>query len=750
LEIDTTAPGSPGTPQIESITDDVGAIQDPLNDGDSTDDTTPTLHGSGLELGDVVEVFDRGLLIGSADVRADGTWSFTPTTPLNDGDYIFTIVAKDPAGNRSGESDPWNIIVDTTPPGFPGVPQIESITDNVGAIQDPLNDGDSTDDTTPTLHGSGLELGDVVEVFDRGVSIGSADVLADGTWSFTPTVPLAEGDHAFTIVAQDPAGNRSSESSTWNINIDTSAPTATAVVTSMSKDTGEDIGDFATNDGTAGRLVHGTLTAALAMGERVQVSTDDGVTWLDALLNGDGTWSFIDHNSHAGDWEILTRVIDRVGNASTSSQVVELDVIAPTPPIGIVSAVGSDNSFVIDITGSTAEVGDTLHLIWGEHTVEHVLTNADLATPASVSVVFGELTSPFPTGMPVVGMIDSAGNVSQYLKSTTTSDNLLTTDFEGLSSSTGAYDSKTDLGTFTVWWSGAGGYLPSKMGVAEAGEVLWAGNNTTSYTVESTGLAFHRNARFILNDGDTANSVSFSVATETLFSVVFFNRDGSTSAVNSITPPTSGELHDYTVVPPDGKDFYMVSINNQMGYLFLDDLSFDTVTSGYELIDPETNQTVLDSSDAYYGGAADNVFSIADVAVLDDVSSGIHGGEGVDTITLTGANQVLDFTALGEKLTSIEVVDLTGAGNNTLNLSLADVLEHGETNLFHESGKVQMMVKGNAGDVVNLDDQLGSMDPGDWAAAGQVTVAGAVYEVYQHSNLDAELLVQQGVTTNLV
>ena len=62
-----------------------------------------------------------------------------------------------------------------------------------------------------------------------------------------------------------------------------------------------------------------------------------------------------------------------------------------------------------------------------------------------------------------------------------------------------------------------------------------------------------------------------------------------------------------------------------------------------------------------------------------------------------------------------------------------------------------MMVKGNAGDVVNLEDMLhNGTDPGDWAAAAPVVVAGVTYDVYQHSSLNAELLVQQGVTTNLV
>ncbi|MBY4841383.1 Biofilm associated protein A, partial [Pantoea sp. DY-5] len=70
--------------------------------------------------------------------------------------------------------------------------------------------------------------------------------------------------------------------------------------------------------------------------------------------------------------------------------------------------------------------------------------------------------------------------------------------------------------------------------------------------------------------------------------------------------------------------------------------------------------------------------------------------------------------------------------------------------LFIEDGKTQLMVKGNEGDVVELKDILpeGS-DISEWQhQEGTVTIAGVKYNVYSHD--DAELLVQQGVRTELV
>ncbi|KVM28584.1 hypothetical protein WJ54_12810 [Burkholderia ubonensis] len=112
---------------------------------------------------------------------------------------------------------------------------------------------------------------------------------------------------------------------------------------------------------------------------------------------------------------------------------------------------------------------------------------------------------------------------------------------------------------------------------------------------------------------------------------------------------------------------------------------------------------------------------------------------------------MLDLSNLQGKLSSVEVIDLTGTGGNTLKLSLADVLEQGGKDLFVNDGKTQMMIKGADGDVVELSDLLpDGSDVGDWAQqAGTVTVEGVAYNVFYHSGLNAELLVQTGVTTHL-
>jgi hypothetical protein len=132
-------------------------------------------------------------------------------------------------------------------------------------------------------------------------------------------------------------------------------------------------------------------------------------------------------------------------------------------------------------------------------------------------------------------------------------------------------------------------------------------------------------------------------------------------------------------------------------------------------------------------------------------SAHIQGGtSGINTLHLTGDHQVLDMTALSgktaaAKVSGVESIDLGGHAN-TLKLSLTDVLNLGEQDLFQKDGKQQMMVNGSNGDTVDLSSaHIAGVADGQWAQHGTAQVGGVTYSVYEHSGAHAELLVQQGV-----
>lgn len=161
----------------------------------------------------------------------------------------------------------------------------------------------------------------------------------------------------------------------------------------------------------------------------------------------------------------------------------------------------------------------------------------------------------------------------------------------------------------------------------------------------------------------------------------------------------------------------------------------------------------LDEQPGYFKPFTFEDSSSHNVSNVDDLAShAIIGSEAdIDTLNLTGKEQLLDLTENPDDVKSIEIIDLTGTGDNTLRIDLNALMQHGEKDLFIEDGKTQMVVKGNQGDRVQLADILpAGSDISEWQyMEGTVTVAGVEYQVYSHGD-DAELLVQQGVKTELV
>ncbi|WP_337265246.1 Ig-like domain-containing protein, partial [Serratia sp. MMO-151] len=76
----------PQAPTITSVEDNVEPHTGALQKGDITNDNTPTLKGSALP-GGTVTVYDNGTAIGSVKADNNGAWSFTPSTPLGEGNH---------------------------------------------------------------------------------------------------------------------------------------------------------------------------------------------------------------------------------------------------------------------------------------------------------------------------------------------------------------------------------------------------------------------------------------------------------------------------------------------------------------------------------------------------------------------------------------------------------------------------------------------------------------------------------------
>ncbi|MEH0888533.1 Ig-like domain-containing protein, partial [Enterobacter sp. UNJFSC 003] len=337
-----------------SLTDDVAPVTGTIADGSSTNDARPTYAGQATADIDHVNIYDNGILIGSAPVGEDGTWSFTPETDLAAGEHVFTVSAVDSANNEgpqvSGTSDEgWNFTLDTTPPGADAFEEGSiTLTDNVGPVQGSIEDGSTTDDAQPTYAGkitaAGLADGVVsVNIYDNGTLIGSAPVdQTTGVWSFTPGSAMDSGDHALTVSAVDAAGNEGPQTSgtadeSWDFSLLTSAP-AQPSIESINDDytQGEDadIGYLqkgqSTNDSTL--TVNGTAGAGMTVQIWATDSSNHRVQVGEGQVNKDGRWSIT--TSELGDdgtYTLTATAVNAAGvpSAETGGFPIILDTVAP-------------------------------------------------------------------------------------------------------------------------------------------------------------------------------------------------------------------------------------------------------------------------------------------------------------------------------------------------------------------------------------------------------------------------------------
>ncbi len=311
IVIDTTAPTLAITSDVPQLSSGGSAIitftfsEDP---------------GTSFSAGDItVSGGTLGAISGSGLTR---NAIFTPDADTDGGVASVTMAGGayvDAAGNAGGAGLTPSLHFDTRAPDAPSTPRLDAASDTGSHADDGI-----TANTTPTFSGT-AEAGATVTLYEGTTVLGST-VATSGVWSIA-SIQLGEGSHTISAQATDAAGNVGAMSSGLTLQIDTSAPTTTIGDLRFSADAGASSTDFVT--GTAAQAITGSLSAALAAGERVEVSLDNGAHWHTATVTGT-TWSFdatLAHGAHT----LQARVVDVVDNAGPlTSQAYLLDTGAPS------------------------------------------------------------------------------------------------------------------------------------------------------------------------------------------------------------------------------------------------------------------------------------------------------------------------------------------------------------------------------------------------------------------------------------
>ena len=136
----------------------------------------------------------------------------------------------------------------------------------------------------------------------------------------------------------------------------------------------------------------------------------------------------------------------------------------------------------------------------------------------------------------------------------------------------------------------------------------------------------------------------------------------------------------------------------------------------------------------------------SDTVILNDLNfTQIDGGAGTDTLVLNGEHMQLDLTALGLKISHIEVLDLGQSGTNSVKIDLKEALA------ITDAPEDDLVIKGVTGDQVTL----ANADGGVWSSVGQREVNGQLFDVYHNSALAAtdtlgDVLVQHNLQVHVV
>lgn len=675
-----------------------------------------------LNPGDVVEYsLDGGKTWQTADLKGLN-WSFCdPNAHGQDWTYLVRIT--DVAGNIAAPVS-QDVVLLPPPPISLTFERMEKDT-GISDTDFITNDGSAGRKVEGTLSRA-LNTGETLEMWD---GIQWVKVAVDGlTWQAQDdSVHTADWQYKLRVVN---AGGTPFHEHTQDVVLDLSLPDA-ADLSGMGRDSGWDSQNLFTNDGREGRVYWGNFNAA-ETGVRVEVTIDGGLSWHDAMIDGD-RWIWQDTSAHSADWTLQTRITDRAGNTVEGKEhALRMDTTPPNPPELINREA---DKLTVSLKNSQVVAGDKIVVHIDGKNAFYTLTNADIQSGLAI------VTLPANCRMSAeyrAAFVDAHGNVSDYFSRTP-----LMFDFENQKAFSNPVPNKAyDFGLFSIIWSGSSSYH-GITGVAKEQGMQYP-TNTLGISCVGDPVTLQ------LNHGRKSNRMTFEIKDLTLGDIKIEFYDGNTLAYSYKAYMKNGLYQYLTVDMPAGKEFTSIKFipATSGDVLALDNLNFWVYDD--KILPTETSQKVLSGDQLSVGVGQDNTFIVNQIKDLSKIEM-LNGNGGTDTLKLAGASQSLDLTSFLGKIQSIEIFDITGKGNNTLTLSLGDVLQQGGKDLFNHSGNVQMMVKGNAGDKVILSDLLpNGADVGNWNSSGNVTVGGVVYSVWQHDSLTAELLVQSGVTMDLI
>ncbi|EBG1630425.1 Ig-like domain repeat protein [Salmonella enterica] len=303
---------------IDSVTDKPTFELSPESSVSGHKGLTPTLTPSIVgtaEENAKVDIYVDNKLVASVDVDKDGNWSYEfKDNELSEGENSIKVVAVDKAGNKNETTD--SIITDTIAPEKPTI-ELDDSSDS-GIKNDSI-----TNSTLPTFIGV-AEPGSTVSIYLGLKHLGEVIVAKDGTWSYTLTTPLKDGEYNITATATDIAGHTSATAN-LPFTIDTRISYFSAEI-ETTNDSGI-VGDNVTNN------TRPTFTGKTEPNAIISVINSETGEEVIFKANDKGEWTFkFTSDSVEGINNLTFTVEDVAGNKKDFSFSYVIDTVAPVPP----------------------------------------------------------------------------------------------------------------------------------------------------------------------------------------------------------------------------------------------------------------------------------------------------------------------------------------------------------------------------------------------------------------------------------
>jgi hypothetical protein len=274
------------------------------------------------------------------------TYTLTGGEALSDGTCSWRVRAVDGAGNPSGWSSVWTLLIDTASPAPSLVSPANGTITNVSTQTFVWNS--VTDPSGATYR---IQVDN-----DPDFSTPEVDVadLADNKYTSSA---LADENYSWRVRAKDNVGNIGNWSETWQFTVDTIPPAAF------------DLSSPAHNSWVTIKrptLSWGASSDSGSGLEQYRVFVDDAEN-----VTTSGTSWQVDYDLGEGSHSWYVKAEDQAGNftQSTSTFTVKVDTVAPETARSLSGSVGSSNWWISDVTvtltatDATSDVASTWYCV---------------------------------------------------------------------------------------------------------------------------------------------------------------------------------------------------------------------------------------------------------------------------------------------------------------------------------------------------------------------------------------------------